>query len=150
MGDKRPDGQLGTELQPANPDSAYHAWKLAQEGLDWSIIAERSGYANAQTARVMVRAYIQGTMLEMSQEDRQVVRAIELGRLDELTATYWPTAIRGDLKHAEFVLKAILTRTRLLGLDTLHEKTGSSTKTIIIPVGEGNYEEALKQIVEES
>ena len=45
------------------------------------------------------------------------LRALELLRLDELLSALWDTAIAGDLKAVDRVLKVMERRAKLLGLD---------------------------------
>lgn len=146
---ERSDGQL-VKADLAEPEMAYVAYQLRQAGNDWPTIADQVGYANAKTAEVCVRQYLQAAAMEMAQENRAEVLQLEMDRLDRLTNAYWETALRGEVKHAELVLKTIQTRARLLGLETLHEKVGGSTKTIVIAQNSEQYVAALKEIAEES
>ena len=52
-------------------------------------------------------------------------RRIEGERMDNLLATYMPQALAGDVKSADFVLKVLDRRAKLLGLD-------APTKTEVI------------------
>lgn len=145
----REDGQLvdKTALDGLPVEQAYAAHQLRMAGHDWVTIAEQVGYANAKTAEVCVRQYLQTASIELAHEKRLEALQLELGRIDALTAAYWPTALAGEVKHAEFVLKAIQTRARLLGFEELHQKTGQSTKTIVIAAGD-SYASQLRQLVE--
>jgi len=49
------------------------------------------------------------------------LRALELLRLDELLNALWDTAIAGDLKAVDRVLKVMERRAKLLGLDAPFE-----------------------------
>ena len=49
------------------------------------------------------------------------LRALELLRLDELLSALWDTAIAGDLKAVDRVLKVMERRAKLLGLDAPFE-----------------------------
>jgi hypothetical protein len=44
-------------------------------------------------------------------------RELELDRLDILQRTYWQPAVNGNLRAADFVLRVIDKRAKLLGLD---------------------------------
>jgi hypothetical protein len=44
-------------------------------------------------------------------------RELELDRLDNLQRTYWQPAVAGNLRAADFVLRVIDKRAKLLGLD---------------------------------
>jgi hypothetical protein len=50
-------------------------------------------------------------------ESAEQLRALELLRLDELLSSLWDTAIAGDLRAVDRVLKVMERRAKLLGLD---------------------------------
>jgi hypothetical protein len=137
------------DLMETDEDRAYQAYKLRQEGHDWKVIAEQVGFANAKTAEVNVRIYLQKAMLEVSHEQRMEALLMEMDRLDKLMAAYWPTAMAGEVKHAELILKTIQTRARLLGLEELHIKTAGTTKTVVISGTTEEFTSALAHFVED-
>lgn len=128
---------------------AYQAYLLRQAGHDWVFVAEETGYANAGTAEVSVRKYLQTTALSLSQEQRMEILQLQTDRLERLIASQWHQAMAGDTKAADFCLKAIAQLTRTYGLDELHAKQGQSTKTIVVAGTPEQYTAALQAIVEE-
>lgn len=54
-------------------------------------------------------------------EDAQCIRIIEEHRLETLTATYWPTALKGDVRAADFVLRVHAARAKMWGLADLQD-----------------------------
>lgn len=137
-----------TQLVPEE-NKAYTAYKLQQAGHDWFTIAETMDYANAKTAEVCVRQFLQKAALEVSADQRREALALELARADALIASYWPTALAGHVKDAEFVLKVMTLRARLQGLEENAEKTNATTKTIVIAGNPQEYSAALQAFVED-
>jgi hypothetical protein len=106
---------------------------MALAGADWETIAERLGYASRGAAhtdvtRAMVRAAAEAT------RDADVLRQVELSRIDRLQLAYWIRALGGrvadgdeqlppDPDAAKVVQWCIDRRCKLLGLDapTRHE-----------------------------
>ena len=88
--------------------------ELRKSGATWAEIASVTGYANASGAQ---KAYSR-VVTRVQRESLDELRDLELERLDRLQRSYWKAAvIDGDKKAAEFVLKVIAQRTKLLGLD---------------------------------
>jgi hypothetical protein len=61
-------------------------------------------------AAMAVTAFLQKTAAEQSHDHRRHALHLELARLDQLQATYYPAALAGDLAAAAFVLKIMLRR----------------------------------------
>lgn len=148
-GHNRPDGQLvNMEKIATTEDRAYEAHMLRVAGHSWSVIAKQLGYANAKTVEVTVRTYLQRAAAEMSGERRQEALELAIERTEALVAAYWPTALGGEVKHAELVLKAIASQSRLLGLEEMHSRATQTTKTILITGDSSDYAGALQRLVE--
>lgn len=144
------DAQLVNRAEiDTDEERSYQAYMLRQQGQNWKVIAQQTGFANAITAEVNVRIYLQKATLEVSYEQRMEALTMEMDRLDQLMAAYWPTAMAGEVKHAELVLKTIQTRAKLLGLEELHIKTGTTTKTIVISGTTEEFTGALAAFVED-
>lgn len=145
----RVDGKLVDKDRLNSDERIIAAHKLRLAGHAWESVAQMVGYANGQTALVTVRSYLQRVGRGISQEERQEALELETDRLDGLLGTYWPDAIAGNIKAAELVLKVIQTRSRLLGLEELHTKTGQTSKTILVAGNSEQYIQALKAIAGE-
>ena len=152
MSEDRQDGQLvpyGADLD--HDEKCTAAVKLRRAGHSWNTVVDQLGYANVQTAMVEVRRYLHAAAVAQSDEDRAQALALEVERLDELQAAYWDTALSGDIKAAEYVLKVIGQRSRLRGLEEIH-KSGDTggTRTVVIAGTSEQYVQALKELAGES
>lgn len=125
-------------------DKAYQAYKLHQAGEDWEQVASILGYANARTAQVSVRTYIQRAAAEMDEQRREEVLSLELSRLDALQAALWDKAMLGDTKSVDSILRVMTSRAKLLGLD-LTPTTNVTSKTVVI---QGSTEDFIKALQE--
>lgn len=123
----------------------YWAQKLRNVGYEWSQIAWRCGYVSRASCVMDVRTYLQRAALEMAAEERAEALAMELQRLDELQTPYYIAAIQGDLKSAEFVLKVISQRSKLMRWEDTNAEAGGSRTLIITPE---NYQTELRRLVE--
>lgn len=130
-------------------EQAYSAHRMQQAGHDWATIAEAVGYANAKTAEVRVRHYLQKAALEVNHERRMEALALTLGRSDRLLAAYWESALGGEVRHAEFVLKVLAYQAGLQKLDELTAVAGGTSKTIVITGSTEDYVGALQKFGQE-
>lgn len=85
-------------------------------GMDWQSIADRLGYNSRGAACQDVARALEANLAEQSQA-ADTLREVESLRLDRLQAAAWPSAVKGDLKAIETVLKVIDRRVKLQGLD---------------------------------
>ena len=103
---------------PEQIDKEKRVLELKRSGATWDAIAEVVGYANASGA---FKAY-QRAMVRTLQQPAEELRDAEIDRLDRLQRAFWFQAI-GDrdnepnLRAADFILKVIDRRAKLLGLD---------------------------------
>lgn len=97
----------------ARADQTAKALELRKAGLTFEKIAGQCGYKNAQLAHRAVSRAIRAIPKEAADE----VRSLELERLDRLTLAVWPSAVKGDAKAVESVVKLMKRRACLLGLD---------------------------------
>lgn len=86
--------------------------ELRTEGFVWREIAQRVNMSTAGVAKAYDRAL---TRIIAPSLERH--RTTELDRLDILQRVYWQPAINGNLRAADFVLRVIEKRAKLLGLD---------------------------------
>lgn len=113
--------------------------ELALAGHSYDDIAAKVGYKNRGTAwKVVMNALAQNVA-----ENVDSYREIELARLDALQAAHWPDAISGQVpKSAELVLKIIVQRSKLLGLESQVAEAPSQT----LIVSSSSYVNDLKTI----
>jgi hypothetical protein len=139
----RPDGVaiVGTTID----DPAYRAYQLNLGGKSWDEVAHLTGYANGKTAQVDVRKYITRTAVTMDIARKEEVLRLEMARLDALQDAYWASAISGDdVKAAEFVLKVMGHRAKLLGLELIAQgQDGMQSRTVVI---QGDTQEFIRSL----
>jgi hypothetical protein len=99
--------------EPEQLDRELAVVELRREGKTWQQIADVVNYATAMGAWKAYQRACQRTLQEPTDEARR----IELDRLDALQRTYWEPAVEGNLRAADFVLRVIDRRARILGID---------------------------------
>jgi hypothetical protein len=99
--------------EPEQLDRELAVVELRREGKTWQQIAEVVNYATAMGAWKAYQRACQRTLQEPTDEARR----IELDRLDALQRTDWEPAVEGNLRAADFVLRVIDRRARILGID---------------------------------
>jgi hypothetical protein len=103
------------------------AMRLA--GADWDTIAARLGYASKGAACTDVTRAMEKAAAE-ALRDADVLRHIELSRLDRLQVGLWTRAAGGELDAIGTVLSIIDRRVRLLGLNAPVKVEGVSLSAI--------------------
>lgn len=103
----------GSKTQPLDRVRAQRCLDMKLQGSTWISIAETEGYADESGARRAVERLLD----RVDAVHVTSYREVESGRLDALQARYWPDALSGDIKAAEFVLKVSGQRAKLLGLN---------------------------------
>lgn len=89
------------------------AVRLRKACVPYEEIARQLGYASASGAYHAVRAAMEKTLREPTDELRQ----LELSRLDEMAESIWENVMAGDLDSIATALKISERRAKLLGLD---------------------------------
>lgn len=106
----------------------YHArlagYSIQQIALDFDV-----------TPEVVQRAYHAYRLSRSSSPQREEARELELDRIDGLSTRYYEAGVAGDLKSAEFALKLIQQRSKILQLEAQDPSTPTGAANIII-VGE--------------
>lgn len=87
--------------------------ELRKAGASWKSIAARVGYSHASAAR---KAYLRAYDRTL-QAPADELRDLELDRLDRLQLAYWEDAVKGNLKAADFCLRVVQVRARILGIE---------------------------------
>lgn len=113
------------------------AVELAVEGYSYEEIARRVGYTNRGSAHRAVFKALGEREVQAVEE----LRHVELDRLEQLHATYWPKAIEGDRAAAQVILKVMDRRIRLQGLADDRSKP-TQPMLLVQPDVEGNPREA--------
>jgi len=86
--------------------------ELRHEGYVWREIATMVDMSIAGVVKAYKRALTRHPVAAIEEH-----RELELDRLDNLQRTYWQPAVNGNLRAADFVLRVIDKRSKLLGLD---------------------------------
>lgn len=86
--------------------------ELRHEGYVWREIATMVDMSIAGVIKAYKRALTRHPVAAIEEH-----RELELDRLDNLQRTYWQPAVNGNLRAADFVLRVIDKRAKLLGLD---------------------------------
>jgi hypothetical protein len=86
--------------------------ELRHEGYVWREIAVMVDMSIAGVVKAYKRALTRHPIAAIDEH-----RELELDRLDNLQRTYWQPAVAGNLRAADFVLRVIDKRAKLLGLD---------------------------------
>lgn len=86
--------------------------ELRQEGYIWREIAVMVNMSIAGVAKAYKRALTRHPHATIDEH-----RELELDRLDTLQRTFWKSAVEGNPRSADFVLRVIDKRAKLLGLD---------------------------------
>jgi len=89
------------------------AVELRTTGLTYGQIAMELGYANRGTVYHVVSEALKAQTAEAVGE----LRSLEVERLDSLQLAMWRKAMDGDVPSAIAVVRVIMARCRLLGLD---------------------------------
>ncbi len=88
------------------------AVEMAAGGCTYQQIADELGYANRGTVHRLVRQALEAQQVESV----ELLRTVEVQRLDALQAALWPAAMAGDLEAANTCVRLILARSKVLGL----------------------------------
>jgi hypothetical protein len=108
------------------------AVELRTAGLTYERIAVELGYANRGTVYHVVSEALKAQTLEAVGE----LRSLEVERLDSLQLAMWHKAMEGDVPSAIAVVRVIMARCRLLGLDGPGLLSGDlRPRTLVIPPG---------------
>jgi hypothetical protein len=86
--------------------------ELASQGLTYAEIASAVGYANKSSARKAVVAALAAREVD----GVDMLRSLEVARLDELQLASWDHAMAGDPQAVDRIVRIINLRSKLLGL----------------------------------
>jgi hypothetical protein len=93
------------------------ALELRKQGKNYQEIADAVGWPN----RSYACRYVMREIRNLPGEEAAEIRKLEMERLDALTDAVWMTAMAGDTRAVETMLKLMERRSRLLGLDSPHK-----------------------------
>lgn len=153
------------DLLEAEDAQARAAFELRQAGKSWWAIAEELGITEG-AARVSVDRAVRMVSEMVSDHAKRSLLVTEISRLDALQTAYWGDATQWRTVHetgpdgedrerreppnmraAEFVLKVIAQRSKLLGLDDMSH-AAVSHQTVIVAGTSEEYIAALRSVAE--
>lgn len=121
------------------------AVKLRAGGASYDSIAKEVGWASASSAQRAVMA----ALAEHEAEDVDVLRQVEVDRLNRIMAAAWPAAMEGSIPAARVVLATVDARIKVLGLvDTQassrtskRESSCASPRTVVMRPDDCNVQD---------
>jgi len=128
---------MPTDVQrpPSEKELARQIYHLRTGGVPFVEIADQM-----QTSTAVVIEYYRGYVVEaaksLTTDERRLAIATELNRLDSLQSAYWNDALSGEVKSAEFVLKVMTHRAKLMGLDQLGSGEQTEGARVLIVGGD--------------
>jgi hypothetical protein len=128
---------------------ADQAYEMRLAGKSPSEIANALGYENPQSVgrAILERFKHEATFLE--DDERLGILNTELARLDKLQSALWDSALYGDVKSVDTVLKIIAMRMKITGVDQPDTTRGQNT-VLVVGGNEQSYIETLKQMTEKT
>lgn len=123
------------------------AWELRLEGQSLSEIADFLGYSGEDELAKALTGEFKRQAQYMTTDERNMLLKMELDRLDRLQAKLWPSAMTGDEKSIEMVLKIMDRRIKILQLDAVDTTTNAQT-VLVIGGNERAYIDRLKELAE--
>ena len=108
--------------------------ELRIEGRTYGEIAAEVGYANRGTAHRVV----QKALNARTAEGVDLLRVMEVGRLNALQFAVWERAMAGHVPSIRAVLRIIVPRIALLGLsleDVDSDRNRHEPRTVVVPPG---------------
>lgn len=111
-------------------------------------IADELGYRSTTEVAHALTTNLRSEAAYITEAGRAGMLQMELDRLDRLQARCWPSAMTGDPKSVEAVLKIMDRRIRITGLDSVD--TASQQRTVLVIGGsEQDYVQKLKELADE-
>lgn len=115
-------------------DGGERIWHLKLAGLSFHEISKELDLPTAYCVSKF-RDFQKYLAQDISLEKREQMAHLEMARIDAIQYPQYMAALGGDLKAAEFVLKAITLRARLAQLDSINPNAGDNRSQILIAGG---------------
>ena len=125
--------------------SGERIWHLRCAGMDFAEISKELNLSTAECVS-RFREFQTDLIKSVSLDKREQMAHLEIARIDAIQFPQYMAALAGDLKAAEFVLKAIALRARLAQLDAINPNVGENRTQILI--AGGTKEEYLAALIE--
>lgn len=126
---------------------AEAAYALRQAGKSNADIAAQLGYSSPQEVSKSISKHMKQEAAALTTEEREGILTMELSRLDKLHEALWPSALYGDPKAVDAILKVMDRRMKWTGTDQPDSSAGQGA--ILVISGEtGDYVQKLKELSE--
>lgn len=136
----------GTRAEVINMAAQAHLLRL--RGKSWPEIAVACDYANASNAQNAVHRMLLRAATELDNRKRAAQLVLEMERLDKLQDAYWDAAMDGNLFAAQFVLRVIEYRVRMLRLGEPDVAAAAPAAALVIAGSQEQYVAGLRKVVE--
>lgn len=132
---RRPRTSAHSSRRIEGAETRAQALELRKQGLSFAAIAKRLGKHKSTIGEHVAKALQE--IIDSSRDDAELVRQLELERLDALLAALGTRIKKHDVKAVEAAIKIGAARARLHGLDKQHvEVSGGGGLTIFLPAEE--------------
>jgi hypothetical protein len=135
------------DRQEKEDEKARLAYEMRQDGKSWFTIAKALGITESAASMSVANAMEKAAAYVSTESKRQML-TLEVDRLDRLQDAYWPQAMGGNLRAADFALRTIMARAKLLQLDVIPE-TNVTNNTLVVTGSTEEYVAALRAIAGE-
>lgn len=141
-----------TEMQKYDKQGAMRTiWHARKSGQNWDTIQDTVATDHGvviptNDLAVMYRAYMLQLLDTYGADSREQDLAMELERLNDIQAAFWPAALAGDEKAATVVMNIMKIRHRITGMDALDPSdTTIQQRVLIIGDNKDDWIAALAQ-----
>ncbi len=135
------------------PDGLEHradrAWHLRKQGKSLSDIAVLEGFSSPAEVHRAIARRMESQAQAITSLERQTILAMELELLGDLQAAHIESALYGDIKSGEFILKIMAQRMKYLQLDQPDADTSQQT-VLVVGQKESDYVTKLQSLVEDA
>lgn len=126
---------------------AEAAIELRQAGKSNAEIAKLLGFNQPSDVQKAINKQMEREAAHLTTEDRESILSLMLGRLDKMHEALWPSALYGDPKAVDAVLKIMDRYMKWTGVDQPDSSTGQNN-VLVIAGDTDRYVERLKQLAD--
>ena len=125
----------------------YRCHLSRMKGTSWAEIAVAEGYPSAQSAASDVKRYLEEGAAMVTEASQRESLSLEVARLDRYQLMLEDKVQDGNIGAIGVGVNIVMKRALLLGLlsDNLQETT---TRTVVIPLDDGGYADALRKLAD--
>lgn len=145
MADKARPTSTVAVLKETRSKTAMKAYEMRREGRSWAEISAALHLEPRRVRRIVIDVMQEAADL-VDMGTKQEMLILEIDRIDHLQSLLWPAAQAGDTRAVETILKLILARVKLLGLDMTPEMSVQNNTLVVAGTSE-EYIAALRVVV---